>query len=568
MSGERLKVVFCWHMHQPQYKDLIHGDYQLPWTYLHGIKDYVDMAHHLEAHPGARAVVNFAPVLLEQIDDYARQVRDFLREGRPIQDPLLDALDLPVLPVELESRIHIVESCLKNCLRLNKQRLVDRFPAFRELAEFSQWLQEHRESLYYVNQQFIADMLVWYHLAWLGESVRRGDGRVQGLLRKGKGFTLQDRRLLLEVIGELLGGIIPRYRRLAERGQIELAMSPYAHPILPLLIDIASAREAMPEVALPSKGQYPGGEERARWHIREGMATFERYFGFVPKGCWPSEGGVSEAALGLLEEHGFMWAASGQSVLSHSLGGVPSPHCGNGLYRAYRIKGQGIASFFRDDGLSDLIGFTYANWNPEDAVSDLVHHLENIAHACQGQPGSVVSIIMDGENAWEYYPENGYPFLDALYRRLSDHPLLEMTTFQDYLAQDVPLETLERLVAGSWVYGTFSTWIGDPQKNRGWELLIEAKEAFDSAMQGGHVGGEALCLAERQLAVCEGSDWFWWFGDYNPEEAVSDFERLFRLHLTNLYQLIGKAPPGDLTEAIAHGGGMPALGGVMRPGQS
>ncbi len=566
MSGERLKVVFCWHMHQPQYQDLVHGDYQLPWTYLHGIKDYVDMAFHLEAHPGARVVVNFAPVLLEQIDDYARRVRDFLREGRPIQDPLLGALDLPVLPVELESRIQIVESCLRNCLRLNKQRLVDRFPPFRELAEFSQWLHAHRDNLFYVNQQFIADMLVWYHLAWLGESVRRNDERVQRLMDKGRGFTLRDRRLLLEVIGELLDGIIPRYRRLAEKGQIELSLSPYAHPILPLLIDLEVAREAMPDAMLPP-APYPGGEERARWHMREGMAAFERYFGFVPKGCWPSEGGVSEAALGLLDDLGFAWTASGQNVLRHSQGGARPPSCGEGLYRAYRLKGQRIAAFFRDDGLSDLIGFTYANWDPEEAVSDLIHHLENIARACQGQPGSVVSIIMDGENAWEYYPENGFPFLDALYRRLSDHPLLEMTTFQDYLEGDPPVEPLERLVAGSWVYGTFSTWIGDAQKNRGWELLIEAKEAFDRAFEKGHVGGEALCLAERQLAVCEGSDWFWWLGDYNPQEAVNDFERLFRLHLANLYRLIGASPPEHLTEAIAKGGGAPPLGGVMRPGQ-
>ena len=94
MSGDqRLKVVLCWHMHQPDYRGPDHGDYQLPWVYLHAIKDYSDMAAHLEANPDARAVVNFAPVLLEQLADYDAQIRSFLEDGHQIRDPLLAACD-------------------------------------------------------------------------------------------------------------------------------------------------------------------------------------------------------------------------------------------------------------------------------------------------------------------------------------------------------------------------------------------------------------------------------------------------------------------------------------------
>ena len=180
----------------------------------------------------------------------------------------------------------------------------------------------------------------------------------------------------------------------------------------------------------------------------------------------------------------------------------------------------------------------------------------------------MVSIILDGENAWEHYPENGYYFLSALYRRLADHPGIELTTFSEALERcPVPAE-LPRLVAGSWVYGTFSTWIGDPDKNRGWDMLGAAKRACDAALASGRLGEEQRARALKQLAVCEGSDWFWWFGDYNPADTVSDFDRLYRRHLSNLYRLIGKEPPAYLEQPLTHGGGAPRAGGAMRSGQA
>ncbi len=226
-----------------------------------------------------------------------------------------------------------------------------------------------------------------------------------------------------------------------------------------------------------------------------------------------------------------------------------------------------MACFFRDDGLSDLIGFEYSNWHADDAIANLVHHLENIADACQDNPGSIVSIILDGENAWEYYPENGYYFLDALYEKISAHPKLNLTTYKDYLSKKPQISNLDTLVAGSWVYGTFSTWIGDADKNRAWDMLGDAKHAFDHAVSQKIIQGERLLKAEKQLAVCEGSDWFWWFGDYNPADTVSDFEHLFRLNLSILYTLINQEAPEYLSQTFTHGSGAPAMGGVMRPGQ-
>lgn len=562
-SSGKLSVVLCWHMHQPEYRDLRNGQYLLPWTYLHATKDYVDMAAHLEAVPAARAVVNFAPILLEQIEDYAQQIQAYLRGTAALRDNLLAALAEPATITEPLARLGLV----KACLRAQRERQIHRYPAFRQLAALSDYILGHPDDARYLNSQFLSDLLVWYHLVWQGETVKRTDSRVQRLIEKGHGYSLEDRRLLLEIIGEQLSSVLGRYRALAERGQIELSVTPYAHPILPLLLEIQSAREAMPAAALPVLDVYPGGEERAVWHIRRGLEVFQRHFGFIPQGCWPSEGSVSEAVLKLLGKHGFRWAASGGNVLRASLhaSGLPNPSH-DATFRPYQAAGSSAACFFRDDGLSDLIGFTYSDWHADDAVNDLLKHLENIAAACQPADDIIVPIIMDGENAWEHYPENGYYFLSALYRRLSSHPRLELTTFSDYLARYPYTKTLPRLVAGSWVYGTFSTWIGDKDKNRAWDMLGAAKRSYDQVVVSGRLSREQRDAADRQLAVCEGSDWFWWFGDYNPEEVVSDFERQFRLNLANLYQLLGLEPPAMLTEVFAHGGGVPAKGGAMRTG--
>jgi len=565
MSVKPLKVVLYWHMHQPEYRNLDDGCYELPWTYLHAVKDYVDMAAHLEAVPDARAVVNFTPVLLEQIADYARQIKSFLADNTSISDPLLAALANIQLPGSPEDRLAIVT----DCLRANEERLINRFPAYKTLADFAVSVEEHAEAASYINDQYLADLLVWYHLAWLAEHVRRTDIRVKRLMDKEKKYSFEDRQELVEIIGESMSSVITRYRRLAEKGQIEISMTPYAHPIMPLLLNLNSAREALPHSPLPQLEQYPGGEDRVRWHLSHGINVFQHYFGFVPVGCWPSEGSLCKQTLKILSENGFRWTASGGQVLVNSLHKSSQTRqdieeiC---LQRPYRLKDTDIRCFFRDDGLSDLIGFTYSDWHADDAVANLVHHLENIAKTCENIPDSVVSIILDGENAWEHYPENGYYFLKALYTELAAHPELELTTYKDCLDKHNTTALLSGFVAGSWVYGNFSTWIGDADKNHGWDMLGDAKRCFDQVVNSERLDEEQLCQAQQQLAICEGSDWFWWFGDYNPEKSVSKFEHLYRSHLTNLYRLLGEAPPEYLSKVFTHGQGEPAMAGTMRPG--
>ena len=236
------------------------------------------------------------------------------------------------------------------------------------------------------------------------------------------------------------------------------------------------------------------------------------------------------------------------------------------VHKPYKLPDASPACFFRDDGLSDLIGFTYTTWGADDAVNDFIAHVLTIKENSEGDDDRVLSIILDGENAWEYYSYNGFYFLQALYKRLAEHPELELTTFSESLEKGVKPALLPEMLAGSWVYGSFSTWIGDKDKNRAWDLLSQAKQVFDKVMAETTFDAETKFALLRQLSICEGSDWFWWFGDYNSADSVSDFERLFRLHLSNLYQMLGEEVPQNLSEIISQGGSGIEQGGTMRRG--
>jgi alpha-amylase/alpha-mannosidase (GH57 family) len=559
-AAQRLPVILLWHMHQPQYRDALTGQYALPWTHLHAIKDYTDMAAHLESNHGARAVVNFTPLLIEQIDELARRIAAHLKENDPLPDPVLALLGPAPVPAEPPARLELLRACLK----AQRRQMIERFGPYLELATIAETLATP-ERVTYASDQFIHDLAVWYHLAWLGETVRRTDPLVARLTERGRDFSAAQRRDLLALIGELVAQVVPRYRQLAARGQCELSVTPYGHPIIPLLLDFRVARDAVPSMALPQHPAYPGGAARASWHIEEAIRVFTRAFGAAPAGCWPAEGAISAATLQLLASHGFRWAASSAGVLRASLA-LTDPDAARdplAYNRPYRLGGTGMNCFFRDDALSDLIGFTYATWHGDDAAANLVSELAQLARQHESTGNHAVLIALDGENAWEHYPFNGYYFLRALYTQIADHPQLELTTLSDCLARGMQPAPLARVCAGSWVHGTLATWIGDPAKNRAWDLLCDAKEAYDRALPALAEAAQRVA-AGRQLALCEGSDWFWWLGDYNPADAVSQFDRLYRRQLVTLYRRLNLAPPGELALPIAAGHGTPEHGGVMR----
>ncbi len=557
-SPARLPVVLLWHMHQPPYRDALSGQYVLPWTYLHAIKDYTDMAAHLEENPAARAVVNFSPVLLGQLDDLAQRVQRHLTEGTSLPDAVLALLGPDPVPVDPQTRLDL----LKACLRAHRVNLVERFPAFQALADHAQQCAS-LERIGWASDALIHDLAIWFHLAWLGETVRRTDPRVAALSAQSCGFTAAQRRTLLELIAELLAGIIPRYRRLQESGRCELSVTPYSHPILPLLFDFKAARDGVPDAVLPRHPQYPGGAERAQWQVAEAIRCYEHYFGTRPRGCWPAEGAISEPTLRLLDAQGFKWTASGATVLHDSLGaGGQNPDEAQRYNRPYRLSDGQLQCFFREERLSDLIGFTYSSWRGDDAAANLVHELVQLPRA--DNQDHVVLIALDGENAWEYYPFNGYWFLQALYAALANHPQLELLTLSQCQERGLQPQTLQRPKAGSWVHGNLATWMGDAAKNLAWDLLCDAKQVVDEVLAGGSVDDPWRAAILRQLGLCESSDWFWWFGDYNPAEAVSQFDQLYRRQLGCLYQLLGRPAPEGISRPISIGSGDMENGGVMR----
>jgi alpha-amylase/alpha-mannosidase (GH57 family) len=561
---KRLDLIFLWHMHQPDYRDHASGEFAMPWTYLHALKDYTDMAGHLERHPRVRAVVNFVPVLLDQIEDYAEQFA-----AGSFRDPLLRWLAMPDLAVLAPAeRGRLLESCF----RCHHPTMLEPFPSYQRLHQiYAALMREGEKALAYLSAAFLADLLVWYHLAWTGETERRREPLLADLMAKGEGFSPEDRRQLLAYIGRTLKGLVPRYRALQERGQIEISATPATHPLAPLLVDFRAARESLPDAPLPLAAAYPGGRERVGRHIDAAQKSHAARFGAPPLGMWPAEGALSARFVEMAAAAGCRWLASGEAVLEHSLAASRAVAPAAARCRPWRLAtAPDTALFFRDDRLSDLIGFEYAKWHGRDAAAHFVAQLEKTAAAAPEGETPVLCIALDGENAWEYYPYNGYFFFEDLYGLLDAHPTIRTRACADIVADAASsAQTLDHLTAGSWVHGTLSTWIGDPAKNHAWDLLCAAKQSYDQVIASGRLSREEAVAAEAQLAVCESSDWFWWFGDYNPAQAVAGFDRLFRRNLANLYRCLHLAPPAPLETPISTGrrdGSEVETGGTMRRG--
>jgi alpha-amylase/alpha-mannosidase (GH57 family) len=264
---------------------------------------------------------------------------------------------------------------------------------------------------------------------------------------------------------------------------------------------------------------------------------------------------------------GFNWLCSDEAVLGWSIkhffhrdatGTVYEPEM---LYRPYRLATPtgDLAIVFRDHRLSDLIGFTYSAMEPKRAAADLVGHLDAIARSLKQRQNAttleqpwLVTIALDGENCWEFYAQDGKPFLEALYQKLSQDPDLKLVTVSEFIEQFPPTATIpaEQLHSGSWVDGSFTTWIGDPAKNRAWDLLTDARQTLANHPEATESSNPE---AWEALFAAEGSDWFWWFGEGHSSNQDAIFDQLFREHLVALYQALGEpVPPEVLRPVEAH----------------
>jgi alpha-amylase/alpha-mannosidase (GH57 family) len=544
-----LYVAFIWHQHQPLYKSRTAGEYRLPWVRLHGTKDYLDLVLLLEQYPRLHQTVNLVPSLILQIEDYAA--------GTAI-DPYLALSLTAVENLDREQKRFIIE----HFFDANHHTLIDPHPRYAEL--YYQRQDKGRDwCLEQWNLQDYGDLLAWHNLSWI-DPLFWDDPDIAKWLEQGKGFTLGDRQRIFSKQREILGRIIPQHRQMQERGQLEVTTTPYTHPILPLLADTNAGRVAVPDMKLPQH-RFQWAEDIPR-HLQKAKQLYQERFGCNPRGLWPSEQSVSPAILPYIAEQGFRWICSDEAVLGWTLnhffhrdatGNVQEPEL---LYRPYRLKTQAgdLSIVFRDHRLSDLIGFTYGAMEPQTAASGLVGQLEAIARQLksrQSQDGTtlerpwLVTIALDGENCWEYYTQDGKPFLEALYQTLSNHTGIQLVTVSEFLDKFPASETLpaQQLHSGSWVDGSFTTWIGDPAKNRAWDLLTEARQMLANHPEATEASNPE---AWEALYAAEGSDWFWWFGEGHSSNQDAMFDQLFREHVAAIYQALNEPIPAEVRRPI------------------
>ncbi len=391
----------------------------------------------------------------------------------------------------------------------------------------------------FTNQDYL-DLQVWFNLAWTDPAFRNNIPELKRLLDKGRFFTEEEKRQVLDKQLLILEEIIPTYKRMLDAGQIELTLSPYYHPILPLLYSTNLGKEANPKTVLPNlQFKYP---QDAKAQIDTAVAFYKDRFGLAPAGMWPSEESVCEHILNFFIEAGLNWIVTDEAILFKSL--KTKKRNTRLLYQPHILKRKDgcLNIIFRDRNLSDLIGFVYHKWSAKEASDHFLKQLENIYCAFK-QQDILVTIAMDGENAWEYYPNDGHDFLNELYTRLCDAKFLKTITVSEYLNLFPAQNDIKRLSAGSWIYGEFGKWIGSPYKNKAWEYLAQARAELQKLIDTNQNISE---LAWKQMYICEGSDWFWWAG----EDHHGEFDRLFRKHLANFYTLIGKDIPGYLKSPL------------------
>lgn len=521
-----LRLSFFWHMHQPYYADDESGLIEMPWVYLHALKDYYEMLWHIERHPKIKATFNLSPALLIQLEQY---------KNIDVKDKLLMLLRRPVASLNTDER-KVVERYVRAVHFEHQVKPLKRYAVLYE-----------KQCTDGVTDEELCEMEVLFLLSWCGNALREQNSTVKSILKKKEGYGEEDKVLLLAALAEFIATILPVYKKLAEAGRIALAVNPMYHPIMPLLLDMHSATQSRPGIKMPDVACC--FEQDAQRQLDAGIATFTELFGFRPHGIWPSEGSVNDDSLQMYQDAGLLFAASDEEILFESLEEKAAKE-NNALYKPYRFKsGDGLTLVFRDKELSDRIGFRYAQMDPDAAAEDFVAALREIYES--GEEDALVSVILDGENAWEFYPNNARDFFDALYKAVAEETWCECVTLKEVATEtDREFRVLNHVQPGSWIYRDFSTWIGQDEKNKAWEMLCNAKRTARERKEQKGLSEQDRAAVMREFMIAEGSDWFWWYGDGHDTEYADLFDMLFRKHLINIYTRMKMAPPLYLLEPI------------------
>ncbi|RKY41716.1 MAG: glycogen synthase GlgA [Candidatus Makaraimicrobium thalassicum] len=521
--AKKLSVAFLWHMHQPLYKDIITGKYHLPWVRLHSTYSYLDMASLLDDFPAVKVTFNLTPSLIWQLLD--------ISGDKTASDVYLQLSGKNAADLTDKDRCFLLRNFFpsnpgKSILHLKRYKKL--FSKRGDNLREDELLRKFRE----FSTADFRDLQVLFNLAWCGFTLKKKDALVRALVRKGSGYTEDDKMLLLKRQMEAAASIIPLYRRLQDEGRIEISTSPFYHPVLPLLCRGWS-------------GKGFDFAEDARAQVRKAVGLYEEVFGRKPAGMWPPEGGVSREIIPVLADEGIKWAASDEGILLESFRGEDIP-VEDLIYGAFTAEegGRKIDMVFRDMKISDAVSFRYAHMPAKKAAADFVNRIKAIAGRVKnpGKGEDIAAVILDGENPWPYYADGGREFLSEIYKQLTLRGDTGSATIGGYLRSHSERKRISRLFSGSWIDRNFDKWTGSNRKKKAWEYLEKARtELFSS----GRPGKEAL----EELYIAEGSDWFWWYDDLaGGSDPV--FDRLFRTHLANIYTFMGKDIPHYLSEPV------------------
>lgn len=540
---KNVHLCFVWHMHQPYYTDPVSGSASMPWVRLHATKAYYDMAYLLDKFPSVHSTFNFTPSLLRQLEEIGTGT---------VRDLFLEHAQRPAADLTPEEKGFV----LRHFFAANWATMVRPYPRYHELL-VKRGLEVSGDDLPRLARRFstqdFLDLQVWHNLAWFGYGTVRRDPALAALRSKNRGFTEGEKQDILARQLAAIREIVPLYRRLLERGQVELTTTPFFHPILPLVIDTDINRRARPDLPLPSRFRAP---DDAETQLQRAVAFHQHTFGQAPAGLWPSEGSVCPELLPLAHRAGLRWLATDEGVLARSLAlSGRSWHRHQALYRPYRVGDAGgdLTIVFRDRELSDAFGFVYHKTTPESAAEDVVRRLRGIIHDTP-QDQILIAVILDGENPWEHYHDGGERFLALLYESFvnraldSDQVRVQASTMSEGLAAMPPAEHLPTLHSGSWINQDFKIWIGHQEDNRAWDLLGHTRSRL--AAVSSTLPPARATAAWDELYAAEGSDWFWWYGDDFDTDLKPEFDRLFRTHLRNVWFHMGGAAPEELNQPI------------------
>jgi alpha-amylase/alpha-mannosidase (GH57 family) len=540
-----IRVAFLWHQHQPYYKDLVSGDYRLPWVRMHALKDYFGMVKLLDEFPDVHQTINLVPSLITQIQDYV---------AGTASDPFLKVASKPAADLTPEDR----RFALSYLFQANTVHMIGRYPRYNELwHRFDAAGHNAEKGLDLFTTQDYADLQVLSQVAWFDEFFLT-EPTIAELIKKGRGFTRDDQEAMLRCQRQILAQVLPAHAEAAKKGSIELSTSPFYHPILPLVCDTNQGAVSVPGLPLPqTRFRHP---DDAREQLKRGLDLHQDVFGVRPVGVWPSEGSVSEEALAIAAELGVKWMATDEGVLGRTLGihfdrpqeGRLKPDHALKLYTPYLYRKGAIemSMVFRDHTLSDLIGFVYSGMPAKQAAEHFIRSIKESAKpVLEKGRDAFVPVILDGENAWEFYPESGREFLCRVYHALQHDPSLRAVTMSEAMEVHRDPPRLDHLVPGSWINSNFNVWIGAPEDNKAWDYLSDARELYARASP--TADPEKAKLAFEELLIAEGSDWNWWYGPEHHSANDRDFDELYRKHLSNVYQLLGADVPLYLAQPIA-----------------